>query len=142
MGAPLESEVDDAPDHLIVAETGGASGAGESAGVFRQIAVGVDVDDVRRAVGGQPDVEAAVVAQLHRGERGRARPVAMRASTSSGSAGAAAPASCRGTRARSPPTSPSNETMRGLPGGHLREVDLVQRQQVDRRRPRRPSIDT
>ena len=70
MGAPLEGEVDDAPDHFIVAETGGASGASESPGAFRQITVGVDVDDERRPVGRETDVEAAVVAQLHRGETG------------------------------------------------------------------------
>ena len=70
MGASLECEVDDAPDHLIVTETGGAAGAGESAGTLRQIAVGIDVDDVGRAVRPEAEVEATVVAQLHRGERG------------------------------------------------------------------------
>src|SRR6185369_3414445 len=71
MGTSLGCEVDDTPDHFIVAETGGASGAGESTGVFRQIAVGVHVDDERRAVGPEPHIQAAVVAQLHRRE-GRA----------------------------------------------------------------------
>src|SRR4051794_33373471 len=70
MGASLECEVDDTPDHLIVAETGGASGAGESTGFFRQVAVGVHVDDEGRAVSGEADVEPAVIAQLHRRERG------------------------------------------------------------------------
>src|SRR5262245_5512041 len=68
MGASLEGEVDNAPAQVYVSEAGGASGSGKSAGRFRQIAVGIDVDDVGGAVGGEANVQAPVVAQLHRSE--------------------------------------------------------------------------
>jgi len=62
MGASLESEVDDAPDQFVVPDSGGASGTGISTGALRQITVGVHVYHVRRAVGGQANIEAPVVA--------------------------------------------------------------------------------
>jgi hypothetical protein len=70
MGASSESEVHDAPDQFVVSESGGASGTGESAGGFRQITVRVHIDGVRRAVVRKANVQASVVAQLHRRERG------------------------------------------------------------------------
>ena len=130
MGASLESEVDDAPDDFIVTETGGAAGAGKSAGGFRQIAVGVHVDDVGGAVGREANVQAAVVAQLHRRERARAPRDSRRAATLPGR-----PAHGTGFVPRYSADVSSHLRRERYdtrpPDGHLREIDLVQRQQID-----------
>lgn len=61
MTAP--GDFDEAPDQRFVIEPGGSRGFSE-AGVRAQVAVRVDLDDVRRAIGGYAYVYAAVVAQL------------------------------------------------------------------------------
>ena len=140
MGASLECEVYDAPDHLIVAETGGAAGAGESAGILRQIAVGIDVDDVGRAVRREAEVEATVVAQLHRGERGaRHRRDALRRHRQA--AARTEPASCRGIRGTTRPTSPRTTRCAAVPPASPRSrISCNGSRSMSPSR--RPSIDT
>ena len=68
MGPPSECEVDDVMNEVAVADTRRAARPGEP-GVCGEVAVRVDVDDERRAVGVEAQVEAGVVAQLQGGER-------------------------------------------------------------------------
>ena len=60
---------DDALDQIGVREPAERSRAAD-AGAVGEIAVGVDVDDVGRAVGGEPQIDARVVGELERGEGG------------------------------------------------------------------------
>ena len=128
MRTPLQSQVDDAPDHLIISEAGGACRAREP-GPFRQIAVGVHVDDVGGAVGRQAHIQAGVVAQLHRRERRlgdlrdpglhrRRQPLAGDRLGAAEFGRGLVPLAVEGDDARAA-------------GRHLREVDLVERQDLN-----------
>ncbi len=65
MVVPFQGDQADALDQRRIIEPAIASSTTE-AGTVGDIAVGIDVDDVGRIVGGQPHIDPSVVAQLQR----------------------------------------------------------------------------
>ena len=120
---------EDAPDQVIITETGGASGSGESAGGIRQIAVRIHVNHVRGPIRRHPQIQATVVAKLHGGECGARDTLnllqyAGRQAGAGHRLGAAKLGRGLGPLAL-------EERMRGGSDRHLGEVDLGQRQHVN-----------
>jgi len=125
---PFEGVVGDALDEIGVRETAVAGGAREPRPVG-DVAVGVDVDDVGRVVGGEAHVDATVVRELEGVERvaGRAHdPLAHGVGEHAADRSGAHVVGRAGL-----PLAGVRDDVR-QPVGHAGEVDLVHRQRLGR----------
>lgn len=119
---------DDALDQIGIGEPAKRSRAAD-AGTVGQIAVGVDVDDVGRAVGGEAQIDACVVGQLER-EEGGARGGGAARGQLVGDVGAHRARALVLLRRGIPLALVGDDARRA--GGHPGEVDLVHGQRVER----------